>query len=138
MRGRHLPADLRWYELFRRRRADYCRAEFASIKPWFHGKLDFAPTVTDLSKDGFVLAGGRLDYVNGRPVAALVYHRRKHVINLLIWPAKAGEPDASLTSETKQGYHVVHWRREGMDWWAVSDLNVPELTEFARRLQGRE
>jgi anti-sigma factor RsiW len=109
-----------------------------TIKPWFHGKLDFAPTVTDLSKDGFVLAGGRLDYVNGRPVAALVYRRRKHVINLLTWPAKSGEPDASMTSETKQGYHVVHWRNEGMEWWAVSDLNLGELTEFAYRLQGRE
>ncbi len=109
-----------------------------TVKPWFHGKLDFAPTVTDLSKDGFVLAGGRLDYVNGRSVAALVYHRRKHVINLLTWPARTGNEDTSVTSETKQGYHLVHWRREGMEWWAVSDLNLSELTEFARRLQGRE
>jgi anti-sigma factor RsiW len=106
-----------------------------TVKPWFQGKLDFAPAVHDLSKDGFVLAGGRLDYVNGRVVAALVYRRRQHVVNLLTWPARAGEPEASTTSETKQGYHLVHWRRERMDWWAVSDLNLPELMEFARRLQ---
>ncbi len=109
-----------------------------TVKPWFHGKLDFAPAVHDLSEDGFVLAGGRLDYVNGQAVAALVYRRRQHVINLLTWPATTGEPEASTTSETKQGYHLVHWRRAGMDWWAVSDLNPRELAEFAHRLQGRE
>ena len=67
-----------------------------------------------------------------------MYRRRQHVINLLTWPASASEPEASATSETKQGYHLVHWRREGMNWWAVSDLNPSELTEFARRLQERE
>jgi anti-sigma factor RsiW len=109
-----------------------------TVKPWFHGKLDFAPVVIDLSKDGFVLAGGRLDYVNGRAVAALVYRRRQHVINLLTWPAPDTESEESEKSETKQGYHLIHWRRDGMSWWAVSDLNVRELTEFARRIQGKE
>ncbi len=109
-----------------------------TVKPWFHGKLDFAPEVMDLSPDGFDLAGGRLDYVNGRAVAALVYRKRKHVINLLTWPAMSGDEEMSMTSETKQGYHLVHWRHEGMEWWAISDLNLAELTEFARRIQGRE
>ena len=87
-----------------------------TVKPWFHGKLDFSPTVADLSEDGFRLAGGRLDYVNGRPVAALVYRRRQHLINVLIWPGGTGEEEASTTSETKQGHHLVHLapRRDGL------------------------
>jgi anti-sigma factor RsiW len=108
------------------------------VKPWFQGKLDFSPFVIDLAKDGFVLSGGRLDYVNCRAVAALVYRRRQHAINLLVWPAEEKDVQASTTSETKQGYHVVHWRRGGMEWWAVSDLNADELLDFARRIQERE
>jgi anti-sigma factor RsiW len=107
-----------------------------TVKPWFHGKLDFAPAVRDLSEHGFALAGGRLDYVNGRAVAALVYRRRQHVINLLVWPGRAEE--AGPRSEMKQGYHVVHWRQGGMSWWAVSDLNPAELAEFVRLIQARE
>jgi anti-sigma factor RsiW len=105
------------------------------VKPWFRDKLDFSPTVRNLSEQGFILAGGRLDYVNGRPVAALVYRRRLHVINLLVWPADRDE-EGPLSS-SRQGYNVIHWRRDGMSWWAISDLNSPELTEFAR-LQGME
>jgi anti-sigma factor RsiW len=109
------------------------------LKPWFQGKLDFAPTVRDLKDDGFILAGGRLDYVNGRPVAALVYHRRRHVINLLTWPAAPGERETNARrSDTRQGYHLLSWRHQGMNWWAVSDLNEGELAEFARLLRGRD
>jgi anti-sigma factor RsiW len=109
-----------------------------TVKPWFQGKLDFSPTVRDLSADGFFLAGGRLDYVNGRPVAALVYRRRQHVINLLTWPAAPGERETSPRSEARQGYHLVSWRRQGMSWWVVSDLNPGELAEFAQLLRSRE
>ena len=105
------------------------------MKPWFTGKLDFAPDVPDLTSQGFVLVGGRLDYLNGRSAAALVYRRRQHVINLLIWPTGA-EGERGPQSETKQGYHLIHWRRAGMNWWAVYDLNPSELAEFARRLRG--
>jgi anti-sigma factor RsiW len=117
---------------------DVASSDRHTVKPWFQGKLDFAPTVRDLSDEGFSLVGGRLDYVNGRPVAALVYRRRQHVINLLCWPAQAWEADRRTRSETRQGYHLVSWRRQGMNWWAVSDLNAGELAEFARLVQGRE
>jgi anti-sigma factor RsiW len=106
-----------------------------TVKPWFQGKLDFSPTVPDLSADGFVLAGGRLDYLNGRTVAALVYRRRQHVINLLTWPTK--DADMRPQSESRQGYHVVHLRQGGTSWWAVSDLNAEELMEFARLVGGQ-
>jgi anti-sigma factor RsiW len=108
-----------------------------TVKPWFRGKVDFAPTVRDLADEGFALAGGRLDYVNGRTAAALVYRRRQHVINLLVWPA-GREGQSEPRSQTKQGYHVVHWQQGGMSWWAVSDLEAAELGEFARLVRGRD
>jgi anti-sigma factor RsiW len=100
-----------------------------TVKPWFTGKLDFAPDVPDLSGKGFTLAGGRLDYVNGRTVAALVYHRRQHTINLFTWPAQTA--DQAVKRSTRDGFHVAHWSRGGMEWWAVSDLNADELLEVA-------
>jgi anti-sigma factor RsiW len=107
-----------------------------TVKPWFRGKLDFSPPVYDLVEGGFALAGGRLDYVNGRAVAALVYRRRRHVINLFVWPAaRAGE--SSPRTEARQGYHLVGWRGEGMEWWVASDLNPGELAEFVRQVRGK-
>jgi anti-sigma factor RsiW len=106
-----------------------------TVKPWFQGKLDFAPTVADLSADGFVLAGGRMDYVNGKPAAALVYRRRQHVINLLAWPTE--EADTQPQGDARQGFHVVRWRQGGLSWWAVSDLDAGELMKFARLVAGR-
>lgn len=109
-----------------------------TVKPWFQGKLDFAPPVTDLSDEGFVLAGGRLDYMDGRPVAALVYRRRQHLVNLLVWPAPEGEKETDLRSNTSQGYHLVHWCQQGMIYWAVSDLEAQQLADFARLIRRRE
>jgi len=100
-----------------------------TVKPWFTGRLDFAPEVPDLSGKGFKLTGGRLDYLNGRTVAALVYQRRQHTINLFTWPDRSG--DLPAQSSTRDGFHVMHWRRDGVEWWAVSDLNAGELAEMA-------
>jgi len=104
-----------------------------TVKPWFSGKLDFAPVVKDLSAAGFVLAGGRLDYLDGRPVAALVYKRRQHSINVFVWPSTAS--DSGLRTTTIKGYNVVHWTQSHMTYWAVSDLNAVELQEFAHDLE---
>ena len=101
-----------------------------TVKPWFNGKLDFAPEVKDLSAQGFSLIGGRLDYIDNRTVAALVYQRRKHPINLFMWPSlEANEPERQFS---RQGYHVIEWNSSGMCYWAVSDVNNTDLQEFVR------
>jgi len=103
-----------------------------TVKPWFLGKLDFSPPVTDTAPMGFPLIGGRLDYIGGRPVAALVYQRRQHTINVFVWPDTQPAPPEA---ESQRGFQVQHWTRGQMTFWAVSDLNQAELGEFARALQ---
>lgn len=115
---------------------DVLSSDQHTVKPWFAGKLDFSPPVTDLAKEGFPLVGGRLDYLDNRQVAALVYRRRKHTINLFVWPSPAGESEFAF--EDRRGYHIVHWRHDGMNLWAVSDLDKAELAEFARLVRGND
>ena len=104
-----------------------------TVKPWFLGKLDFAPPVTDLAQAGFPLTGGRLDYVAGRAVAALVYTRGQHTINVFVWPD--GSESSRSNAVAIRGFHVRHWTRGGMSYWAVSDLNDAELDQFIGALQ---
>jgi anti-sigma factor RsiW len=114
--------------------ADVISSNQHTVKPWFDGKLDFAPPVKDFTTQGFPLLGGRLDYVNNHAVAALVYQREKHYINLYIWPAeKSGT--TSEVSIKRQGYNLLCWTTSGMTCWAISDLNTVELHEFARLVQ---
>lgn len=112
---------------------DVLSSDQHTVKPWFNGKLDYSPPVTDFADRGYPLVGGRLDYVASRTVAALVYGRRKHVINVLLWPVSAGTSGVEI--ETRQGYHMLHWTRDGYAYWVVSDLALAELDEFATLLR---
>ena len=104
-----------------------------TVKPWFAGKLDFSPTVIDLAPVGFPLLGGRVDHIGGRRIAALVYQRRQHTINVFVWPA-ADSHEAPADARTLRGFQVRHWTRADMAFWAVSDLNDIELDQFVREL----
>lgn len=109
---------------------DVVSSDQHTVKPWFHGKVDFAPQVRDLSAEGFPLVGGRLDYLHGQTVVALVYRRNKHPINLFVEPASTND-NAAPSTVMHRGYNLVHWTHDGMDYWAVSDLNATELGQFA-------
>ena len=113
---------------------DVASSDSHTVKPWFGGKLDYSPPAKDLTEQGFRLIGGRLDYLENRPVAALVYQRSQHFINLFVWPSDRStiKPEDQLSL---QGYNVIHWTKSGMTYWLISELNLPELNECARLLK---
>jgi anti-sigma factor RsiW len=113
---------------------DVLSSDQHTVKPWFNGRLDFSPAVYDYSGQGFPLIGGRLDYAGGRSVAALVYQRRQHLINVYVWPAAQG-PSGGPSTAARQGYHLLHWSTPQYVYWVVSDLGLPELRDFVALLQ---
>ena len=107
-----------------------------TVKPWFDGKLDFSPAVVDLADHGFPLVGGRLDYLANRSVAALVYARQKHFINLFVWPSSY-EENRGAQKLSRHGFNLISWNAGGMSHWVVSDLNLAELEEFTGLIRDR-
>ena len=103
------------------------------VKPWFNGRIDFSPPVPELADQGFPLAGGRLDSIDGKTVAAIVYHRRLHTVNLFVWPAK----DSAERSFVKDGFAVKEWSRNGLRFAAISDIAPTELQEFHKIFEQR-
>jgi anti-sigma factor RsiW len=108
---------------------DVASSDQHAVKPWLSARLPFSPPVADLSSHGFELRGGRLDYVGGRAVAALVYQRRQHMIDVFVWPAPAEKAQQALT---RNGFNIERFALGGMSFWLVSDLNRNELSDFAR------
>ena len=109
---------------------DVISSDQHTVRPWFEGKLDFAPPVEDLSGQGFPLVGGRVEYIDGRAVAALVYERRKHFINLFVWPSEPGNQEVK-GEKPQRGYNIVRWRAAGMNYSAISEVAEDDLRKFA-------
>jgi anti-sigma factor RsiW len=105
---------------------DVATSDRHTVKPWFNGKVDFAPPVADFAASGFQLVGGRVDYIARRPVAVLVYKWKQHTVNVFIWRSE-GAARAELRSLTHEGYQLVGWEQSGLSFWAVSDLNLLDL-----------
>lgn len=113
---------------------DVLSSDQHTVKPWFNGRLDFSPPVTDLAAQGFPLVGGRMDYIGSRPVAALVYQRRKHLISLFVWPSQPADSTAGATVP-QNGYRAIRWAQSGMTYWAVSDVSEGDLREFVNQVR---
>ena len=108
---------------------DVASSDQHTVKPWFAGKSDVSPPAVDLAGEGFPLVGGRLDVIGGKPVPALVYRRREHVINLFALPASRGDLSSTLG---RHGYSLRHWNQGDLGFWAVSDAAPSELAQFER------
>ncbi len=115
--------------------SDVVSSDQHTVKPWFNGKLEFSPPVIDLASQGFPLIGGRLDYLNDRTVAVLIYRHNQHPINLYIWPSM----DRNVASHVqgRQGYHLIHWEVNGMNFWAVSEMAISDLEFFANAFRSQ-
>jgi anti-sigma factor RsiW len=115
---------------------DVASSEHHTVKPWFAGKVSFAPPVKDLESDGYVLKGGRVDIVQGAPAAVLVYGAGRHVLDVYVWPAKSGS-NAGVLRSTVDGFQMRHWEEGGLALWCVSDMGAPEMDRFVERWQSR-
>ena len=113
---------------------DVASSDQHTVKPWFQGKLDYSVSAKDFVAEGFPLVGGRLDYVEDAPAAALVYKHARHVVNLFVWPSKRAG-DEPLQHLSRRGYSAYCWAKDGMHYWAVSDLNETELQQFVGIVQ---
>jgi anti-sigma factor RsiW len=115
--------------------SDVISTDQHTVKPWFNGKLDFAPPTIDLAKSGFPIEGGRIDYINSKTVAVIVYRHNKHPINLYVWPS--ANRDSSARTSTHNGYNLAYWTENGMAYWAVSDLETEKLVSFTKAIQAK-
>lgn len=109
---------------------DVATSDQHTVKPWFNGKIDFSPPVVDLASQGFPLVGGRIDYIGGRVVAALIYRRHGHLINVFVWPA----PPVMTNPVTRDGYHIANWSKDGLNFWAVSDVSADDILRLRQAL----
>lgn len=117
--------------LLQDRQVEVASSDQHTVRPWFAGRAEFAPPVRSFAGEGFPLLGGRVDYVAGRRVAAIVYKRRLHVVNVFMWPDPASPRDAPARTVSRNGYNIVSLRKSGVRYWLVSDLNVEELGQLA-------
>jgi anti-sigma factor RsiW len=109
---------------------DVVTSDRHTVKPWLSSRVDVSPPVRDLAEEGFPLVGGRVDYVEGHQVGVVVYRHDRHIINLLAW-SSPGKADEGLKTQSRQGFNLITWRKGGVTFWAVSDLEVGELRKFA-------
>ncbi|MGD7314561.1 anti-sigma factor family protein, partial [Ralstonia pseudosolanacearum] len=116
------------------REIDVQSSDRHTVKPWFNGRIDYAPPVGDLAARGFPLVGGRLDYIDGRPVAVLVYRAGQHPVDLYVRPEAGG--DAGEALRTERGYQLLHWRTAGMGYWAITDASADVVRTFATAVRG--
>lgn len=114
---------------------DIVSTDSHTVKPWFNGKLDFSPAVKNYAQQGFILLGGRLDYINKKTSSALVYKKRAHIINVFITRAEADNQSMNISTSHQQGYNLLHWSNSGLEYWVISDLNKSELGELAQLLR---
>jgi anti-sigma factor RsiW len=123
--------------LITNRMTDVASSDQHTVKPWFNGKLDFSPPVTDWARQGFPLVGGRLDYLDGRPIAALLYRRRQHWISVFIWPV-SGDPGAGLQRYAERGYGITRWSAGGLTYFVVSDVASNEQDQLVTLLRSAQ
>jgi anti-sigma factor RsiW len=135
-------ADAHVRSLMEQHLFDVASSDRHTVKPWFAGKVDFAPSVVDLSETGFALVGGRIDYIAARPVAALVYRHDRHTINVFTWPDAGVGADAyegaAPRYSTMQGFNVWQWSRRGMAFYAISDVNANTLRELVEAMRRQD